>query len=258
MRIKTRGPVITQGVDRPTVRLTVDDNGKVRRTKVYANRDYETRPSNANPARREWIIPSSVSHPPVASLNTRRQGLPQLDAPKKPRRRKARPAALSGRATGPTAIRRTPGSAARPHDIVIAPVDNQYCEEACYWLPPTTEHVTASQYAILDALSQLLWVDVPAAQWRDGELVEHDAPIGLTSTELAAEVHHVEQPTPRQMRSVEHTIKHLIQRRLVERTSTRRYRLRGWQCLHTRRRTTRRAIEIGGGRAVYQYVRHSA
>lgn len=258
VRIKSRGPVITQGVDRPTIRLTVEDNGTVRRTKVYADQDYDAKPSTASPARREWIIPSTsrsaVSYLQPASV-TRLPSNTQVNAPKKRQRRKARPASLSGRTT--PHLGRTPG-VARPQDIVVAPPDHQYCEEACYWLPPNTKHVTASQYAVLDALSQLLWVDAPAAFWRDGELVEHNAPLGSHSIELAALVYHVEQPTPRQVRSLERTIKDLIRRRLIERTSTHRYRLRGWQCLHTRRRATRRAIEIGGGRAMYAYVRHSA
>lgn len=279
VRVKSRGPVITKGVEWPTIRLTVDDNGTIRRTRVYANRDYETRPVTATKhPRREWIVPSMSrlqQQQLVALANTIDLRTPSSQpvepvrnypqAPTKPRRRKARPAALSGRATSPVRVSRSRSATTTARSItsrefpaIVAVPENEYCDEACYWLPPNTHHVTAGQYAILDALSELLWVDAPAAVWRDRELIEHDAPIGLTGTELTAAVQQVKQPTPRQVRSLERTIGHLIERGLIERTSTHHYRLRGWECLHTKRRTTRRAIERGGGRAMYAYVRHSA
>lgn len=271
VRIKTRGPVITRGVDKPIVRLTIEEtDGTTRRTKIYANHEYETRDDGtaAKRARREWILPTDAAINPhdyersdvdlLPDNPSSHHPLPvqqQLRAPTKPRRRRPRPASLSDRPAKPRAT--TAGtSAAEPPPIVAVP-ENEYCDEACYWLPPNTHHVTAAQYAILEALSELLWVDAPAAHWRDGELIEHDAPAGYTGNELAALVHGVEQANPRQVRAIDRTIDELVRRRLIERTGGR-CRLRGWECLHTRRRRTRRAIEQGGGRAFYAYVRHSA
>ncbi|GAA5104544.1 hypothetical protein [Haloechinothrix salitolerans] len=276
VRVKSRGPVITKGVDEPTVRLTVENAGMTRRTKIYANRDYETRDDGTakKHARREWILPAGTAINPRdyerrdldplahSTSSERTNSMRQYPkAPTKARRRRPRPASLSGRSAKPRRIG-TPRSTtttnheASPPPIVPVP-ENEYCEEACYWLPPTTHHVTATQYAILEALSELLWLDAPAARWREGELVEHDAPTGLTGAELTSVVHKVEQPNPRQVRAIERIIGDLIKRRLIERTG-KRFRLRGWECLHTRRRKTRRAIEEGGGRAFYAYVRHSA
>ncbi len=273
VRVQTRGPVITRGVDEPLIRLTIEDDGTTRRTKIYANREYETRDDGtaAKRARREWILPAGasinphdyersdidlLSHDPSSVPMFAAQ--PHLRAPTKARRRRPRPASLSGRSPAPRRARATTSGsgAAEPPPIVAVP-ENEYCEEACYWLPPNTHHVTATQYAILEALSGLLWVDAPAARWRDRELIEHDAPIGCTMSELAAVIHEVEQANPRQVRAVDRTIRELVQRRLIERNGDR-VRLRGWQCLHTKRRKTRRAIEQGGGRAFYAYVRHSA
>lgn len=136
-----------------------------------------------------------------------------------------------------------------------------FSEEACYWLPPDMNGLGPGQQTIIDLLSGLPWLDAPAARWtRDGDLVEHDVPEGLTAIELAVGINGVDSPALRQVHSVQRSLALLISRGIVEESphGLRRYRLRGWQCLHTRRRITRRAIEHGGGRAVYATVRFSA
>lgn len=137
--------------------------------------------------------------------------------------------------------------------------ENQWPEEACYWLPREPASFGPTQSAIIDQLSMLLWIDAPEARWANGGIVEHADPPGYGPAELAWRIYR-STPTWRQVRIVEKSLAMLIGRGVIEPCigSRGRYRLRGWNCLHTRRRTTRRSIEHGGGRALYFAVRFSA
>lgn len=271
-RVLTRGPVSTHGKDitAPIVRLTVDPgDGTTERAVVLANQDYEVRDdaSGRPRSRREWIVPpgttvrqedldaltqnTSVPEPSSRWLSAAPRRL--QPASMKPDRRKARPASLSGRenTAGTTAASRHP-------DLTVPPPTHSWPREACYWLPTTTRRITATQYEVMEALSCLLWVDAPAARWREGEPVEHDPPAARTIHEITATVQDTDNPNPRQIRATARIINELLKHKFVERCGPERYRLRGWECLHTRRRETRRAIEKGGGRALYERVRFSA
>lgn len=253
LRVKTRGPVITRGVEHPTVRMTaVDRDGHVHRTQVLARRHYQTAtafpPGSGAPPRPE----------PAPRAQPRRRPLPH-PAQASPQRRAAngtaRPAALP--AVPP--YRKRPGS--RLPQLKIAPRDEPFMEDACYWLPLDMGDLRPSQHAIAEGLSVLPWADAAEVRWStDGILVEHDVPAGLDAVALAARIQHTEEPTERQVEAVRHLLSTLIFEGLVERSpaNSRLYRLKGWECLHTRRRTTRRAIEHGGGRAVFATVRFSA
>lgn len=237
LKVKTRGSIITRGVDRPIVRLTAEDpEGTVHREKVDAFRDYRVRGKFS--AARDTVVSVKPRTPSRAKI------VRELPVPRPaPRPVKAR--------------RVVPGPCLKP-----APARSElFSEEACYWLPPDMNGLGPGQQTIIDLLSGLPWLDAPAARWtRDGDLVEHDVPEGLTAVELAAGINGVESPALRQVHSVQRSLALLMSRGIVEESphSVRRYRLRGWQCLHTRRRITRRAIEHGGGRAVYATVRFSA
>lgn len=233
LKVKTRGSVITRGVDRPIVRLTAEDpEGTVHREKVDALRDYRVRGQFS--AARDTVVSAKRKAP------ARAKAVPAVPAPRPPKARKVVP-----RLCLKPALARS----------------DLFSEEACYWLPADMNGLGPGQQTIIDLLSGLPWLDAPAARWtRDGDLVEHDVPEGLTAVELAAGINGVESPALRQVHSVQRSLALLMSRGIVEESphSVRRYRLRGWQCLHTRRRITRRAIEHGGGRAVYATVRFSA
>lgn len=234
LKVKTRGPIITKGVDQPTVRLTVEDRDRVvHRAKVYAGKDYLT--ADVFPSTRKPRLPSK----PKSESGTRTKAV-RGDVPFRGRAARVDP---------------------KP-PLVAAPSRHDFPpEEACYWLPLDMSGLGPAQHTIIDLLSGLPWVDAPAARWSsDGDIVEHDVPEGLDAVEIASRINRVEDPSWRHVHSVHRSLALLIARGIVDecRSSRRRYRLRGWQCLHTRRRTTRRAIEHGGGRAVYATVRFSA
>lgn len=252
LRAMTRGPVITRGVQRPQVRMTAQDgDGVVHRVKVYAGQMYRTakalpgEPVSAKPAAprrrilREYQLPVAVA-----------SATPGLSARSD---RRTMPAVRSERATGKR-------KKSRPH-VKIVKQYTHYCAEACYWLPPNTGSLSPTLYDVVEAMSELPWNRVADPHRdRDGTLVEHEEPAGYALDELARRVYHVTQPNDHQMQTVEKSLILLRRQNVVERSpiDSERFRLRGWQCLHTRRRTTRLAIERGGGRAVYATVRFSA
>lgn len=256
LRVKTRGPVITRGVEQPTIRMTAADlEGRVHRTQVLARRQYHTAaafpPGCGAPDRPE----------PAPSTQPRRrpQPAPAQVAPAAHRRKAEVSRTRSTRPHATPPYQKKPGG--RVPQLKIAPQEETFLDEACYWLPQDMGDLRPAQHVIAEKLSALPWADAAEVRWStDGDLVEHDIPAGLTGEALAARLHHTEQPTARQVEAIRHVLSTLIYRRLVERSPGKPwlFRLRGWECLHTRRRTTRRAIEHGGGRAVFATVRFSA
>lgn len=245
LKVKTRGPIITRGVDRPIVRLTVEDENHVmHRAKVYAGQQYRTAvPAPASRGSRLRSMPKPALVPKVARPKTELvRRIPAV--PRAPRTRS-----------------RAPRLPVKPPLMVAPSPDETLAEEACYWLPLDMSGLGSAQMAIINLLSGLPWLDAPAARWSsDGALIEHDLPGGLDAVALAAHINRAKEPTWRQVHSVHRSIEMMTARGMIEENPAdpRRYRLRGWQCLHTRRRTTRRAIEHGGGRAVFATVRFSA
>lgn len=145
--------------------------------------------------------------------------------------------------------------------MAAASITSPWQQDACYWLPRDMSGLGPTQNAIVDHMSMLCWIDASEACWNeDGDIVEHAEPPGFEATELAKLIYDSAEPTWREVRGVEKSLSNLMARGLVEPSfdGHGRFRLRGWNCLHTRRRTTRRAIEHGGGRAVYMSVRFSA
>lgn len=253
LRVASRGPLITRGVNRPLVRMTAQDaDGVVHRVKVYAGQLYRTAGS---------LPGESVSAKPMAPRRRiireyiREYQDPDAVAPVVPVQpaRRTVPAVRPGRATGKR-------KKSRPH-VKIVKQDMHYCTEACYWLPPKTGSLSPTLYDVVEAMSELPWNRAADPRWdRDGTLVEHEEPAGYALDELTRRVYHVAQPNDHQTQTVERSLTLLRRQNVVERSpiDSERFRLRGWQCLHTRRRTTRLAIERGGGRAVYATVRFSA
>lgn len=248
LRVKTRGPVITRGVDQPTIRMTaVDRDGVARRTKVYAQLDYRTAttfPPVFGVQRLPVQVPGEQPKPRPRSNSQR-----ALTAP-----RPKSALATAGSASTRSASARPRKAKSRSPQLKIAPRQETFLSEACYWLPLDMSNLRPLPRAIVEALSELPWAEASAVRRStDDIIVEHDVPTGLDAAALAARVHHTEE-------GVRNALPLLIARGLVEQSPADRrlYRLRGWQCLHTRRRTTRRAIEHGGGRAVYATVRFSA
>lgn len=255
LRVLTRGPLITRGMTRPMVRMTAHDgDGTIHRVQVYAGQLYRT----------ATALPGEPAH--VKPLPARRRILRTYDYPvAAPEVTPEVPARPTRPARVPVAATRSQQAPARrkksrPH-VKILKQNSHYCTEACYWLPPNTGGLSPTLYDVIEAMSELLWEDAAERHWdREGTLVEHEIPSGLTLPELACRVYHIAMPSDHHLQSLERSLVELMRRNMVERATgdTRRFRLRGWQCLHTRRRTTRRAIERGGGRAVYATVRFSA
>lgn len=251
LKVKTRGPVITRGVERPIVRLTArDQEGAIYREQVDAYRDYPT-------------VDAFRLIGVEGAIKTGHSMVAQRRTPMPPR--------LVRGSLGYGSVERERASVvprrARPR-VIRTPVAEQstllhdsFEHEACYWIPPNISRLCPAEEAVATALSVLSWVDAPAARWSsEGEIIEHDAPEGCQVRELAARLHRTETPDDRQIHAVERALDPLRLRKIVEVVPGRppRFRLRGWECLHTRRRTTRRAIEHGGGRAVFASVRFSA
>lgn len=240
LEVKTRGPIISRGVVEPIVRLTAEDrDGNMHREMVLANRNY----------RIVGAFPSSaaVSLPPVCDTRS----APKV---KSVRRRKVEAVPAHTRSARPRAASASPS-------VAKSLWPDEYAEEACYWLPADMSGIGSAQCAVINLLSGLPWVEAHAARWSsDGDIVEHDVPHGFEAVELARRIHGEPRPTLSQVHSVQRSLALLLARDIVEESpgNRLRYRLRGWQCLHTRRRITRRAIEHGGGRAVYATVRFSA
>lgn len=272
--VKTRGPVITRGVDEPIVRMTtVDREGTSRRAWVYARRHYRTAqefPSG------EHAVPEPRSHPlprtaakPKWEPRARIRPHPELPARRQvavrvaPARRQM--AVREAPARRQMAVRETPARRQKPRprspQLKIAAPPSPFLEDACYWLPRDMSGLRPAQDAIVEALSALPWAEASAVRRSsDGAIVEHDVPQGLDALQLAIRVHHTERPSLQQIEAVRRALEPLLARGMVEQSPAdrRRYQLHGWECLHSRRRITRRAIEHGGGRAVYATVRFSA
>lgn len=245
LKVRTRGPIITRGVDRPIVRLTVEDENHVmHRAKVYAGQQYRT------------AAPAPVSRGP------RLRSMPKpAPVPKVARPRAELVTRLPAAPRAPRARIRAPRLPVKPLLALAPSSDGTSPQEACYWLPPDMTGLGSAQLAIVDLLSALPWLDASAARWSsDGAVIEHDVPSGLDAVALAAHINRAKEPTWRQVHSVHRSIEMMTARGMIEENPAdpRRYRLRGWQCLHSRRRITRRAIEHGGGRAVFATVRFSA
>lgn len=259
--VKTRGHVITQGVDGPIVRMTAADrDGTVRRTWVYAQRRYQT--VSTLPAEGDRLS-TSVHSTPDSNPHLRLQSGTYVKTQTEPAaRRRPKPQVVPA---APTLARAEPARRMNPRprtpQIKIATAPSPFLDEACYWLPPDMNGLRPAQNAIVEMLSELRWVDAcEVRRSSDGVLVEHDGPQGMNISEMVAHLHHTQLPSQRHAEAVLKALEPLLARGIVEQSPAdrRRYRLRGWQCLHSRRRTTRRAIEHGGGRAVYATVRFSA
>lgn len=261
--VKTRGPVITRGVDEPIVRMTtVDRDGTSRRVWVYARRHYRTAqefPSG------EQAVPEARSHP-LPRIAAKPKGEPRARIRPNPELPAARQVAVRvAPARRQMALREAPARRQKPRprspQLKIAAPPSPFLAEACYWLPRDMSGLRPAQDAIVEALSALPWAEASAVRRSsDGAIVEHDVPQGLDALQLAIHVHHTERPSLQQIEAVRRALEPLLARGMVEQSPAdrRRYQLHGWECLHSRRRITRRAIEHGGGRAVYATVRFSA